>query len=366
MGQAIVTFNNICKHFGDHLALDHVNLAVQNGEFLTLLGPSGCGKTTLLRILGGFEWPDEGQVAIHNRNVTNQPPEVRQVNMVFQSYALFPHMTVYHNVAFGLECAGLDTQTIHNKVMETLKVVKLQQMAHRYPARLSGGQKQRVAIARAVIKKPLVLLLDEPLSALDYKLRKNMRIELKQLQRQLGLTFVFVTHDQEEALSMSDRVVVMDHGRIVQKGKPRDIYEEPNSLFSAKFIGEANVFEAVVQSADERTITLNVAGTVFQLANNNNYQTGDWVNIIVRPEDIRVWSPNEVQDTSNMIPGKVEQVIYKGSTVDLIVKLASGQRVAATEFFDEDDEDLFYETGETAWIRWIPGWEVVLPYEHST
>jgi len=365
MTAPVVQLSNISKYYQQHAVLDHFDLTVTDGEFLTLLGPSGCGKTTLLRLLAGFEAPDKGDILINNRSVPHQPPEKRKVNMVFQNYALFPHMTVYDNVAFGLKCRGLDQQTIDQHVQATLQAVQLEHIISRKPAELSGGQKQRVAIARAVINQPLVLLLDEPLSALDYQLRKNMRIELKQLQRDLGLTFILVTHDQEEALTMSDRVAVMNQGRLVQLGTPRDIYEEPNCLFSAKFIGEANVFEAVAEQADSQSVSYNVQGTLFTTTNDKYFTTDQTVNIVVRPEDIRVWSANEVQDTSNMLAGTVHQVIYKGSTVDLVVRLTNGRLVAATEFFDEDDEDLFYEIGEKVFIHWLPGWEVALPYETS-
>lgn len=363
MTKSIVECKNLSKIYGGVAALHRINLTVQNGEFLTFLGPSGCGKTTLLRLLAGFEQPDTGEIFINGQNVTKLPPEKRHANMVFQSYALFPHMTVYQNVAFGLECRGVSQKEITQRVEETLRIVKLETLADRKPHSLSGGQKQRVAIARAVVNRPLVLLLDEPLSALDYKLRKRMRLELKELQRRLGLTFIFVTHDQEEALTLSDRVAVMDHGYIVQKGTPRDIYEEPNSIFAAQFIGETNVFEAVVEKADEKYMTLKVENTVFTLENTKQFSTGDKVNVIVRPEDIHVWAPNEVKNTEKMIPGVVEQVIYKGSTVDLMIRLPSQKLVAATEFFDEDDEELDYSVGEEVWIHWIPGWEVVLPYE---
>ncbi len=363
MHNPIIELKNITKAFGQHIALQELNLAVNNGEFLTILGPSGCGKTTLLRLMGGFEQPDSGHIFIDGYDITNLPPEERLVNTVFQSYALFPHMTIFNNVAFGLKCNGIDKNEIKERVEETLKIVSLEKYSERKPNELSGGQKQRVAIARAIVNRPRVLLLDEPLSALDYKLRKKMQIELKQLQRRLGLTFIFITHDQEEALSMSDRVVIMNDGKILQSGTPRDIYEEPNSLFAAEFIGEANVFDAIVTESTKQNTTLKVQNKTITFPEPKQFKAGEKVHLIVRPEDLRVWTEKEVKNTDDMLPGQVEQVIYKGSTVDLIVRLIDGPLISATEFFDEDDEDLFYENGEKVWIHWLPGWEVILPYE---
>jgi spermidine/putrescine transport system ATP-binding protein len=363
MDENIIEIKSVSKHFYNHLVLDEINLHIKNGEFLTLLGPSGCGKTTLLRLLAGFEEPDHGSIWLKQRDITKTPPEVRHVNMVFQSYALFPHMTVYENVAFGLRCQKMKKELIEKKVNDALFMVKLDVFANRKPAQLSGGQQQRVAIARAVVNQPLVLLLDEPFSALDYSLRKSMRIELKELQRRLGITFVFVTHDQEEALSMSDRIVVMNQGRIEQMGTPRDVYEEPKNMFVAQFIGEANIFEAKIVKSSAHEVEVDIEGQVFRCQNKKNFQKEQRVHVILRPEDIRVWGQREVADSKNMLPGLVEQVIYKGSTVDLIVRLPSNKLVAASEFFDEDDEKLEYERGEKVWIHWTLGWEVLISHE---
>lgn len=365
MADNIIELRNVTKAFGEANALENINLEIRNGEFLTLLGPSGCGKTTLLRLLSGIEKPDQGAIFINGKDATNLPPEQRHINMVFQSYALFPHMTVFENVAFGLRVKHLPKDQIKTRVHDALHMVKLkpEKYSQRKPNQLSGGQQQRVAIARAVVNQPIVLLLDEPLSALDYNLRKDMQIELKMLQRKLGITFVFVTHDQEEALSMSDRVAVMNEGVIEQMGTPRNVYEEPRNLFVADFIGEANIFATEVLSEQDGQITAEIEGKRFTMKNKKNFTVGQKIIVMVRPEDIDIWGQSEVQDSSNMLPATVEQAIYKGSTVDLIVSLPGGKKVAATEFFDEDDEKLEYTVGEKVWIEWISGWEVILPHE---
>lgn len=363
MNANIIEIKGVSKRYHGHSVLDNINLEIKNGEFLTLLGPSGCGKTTLLRLLAGFEAPDQGSIRLEAKDLTRIPPEIRNVNMVFQSYALFPHMSVFENVAFGLRCQKVPAHIIHEKVNNALSMVKLDTYIHRKPNQLSGGQQQRVAIARAVVKQPLVLLLDEPFSALDYSLRKNMRMELKDLQRRLGITFVFVTHDQEEALSMSDRIVIMNQGTIQQMGSARDVYEEPRNLFVAEFIGEANIFETQIISSTPSHVEVTIEGKKFRCQNKKKLVDHQRVSVILRPEDIRVWEPREIDDTTDMLPGVVEQVIYKGSTVDLIVRLASNKRISASEFFDEDDEKLEYERGEKVWVHWTPGWEVIIPHE---
>lgn len=361
----IIEIKNVSKFFGDEQALDNVSLNIINGEFITLLGPSGCGKTTLLRIISGLETPTNGQIFINGKDVTELPPEERHLNMVFQNYALFPHMTVFENIAFGLRCKHVPESEIKTRVEKILEIVKLQKYVKRKPNQLSGGQQQRVAIARAVVNEPLVLLLDEPLSALDYNLRKDMQIELKQLQRRLGITFVFVTHDQEEALSMSDRVAVMNEGVVEQFGTPKDIYEEPCNLYVADFIGEANIFSTKVIAADQQNLTISLEDKNLELKNKRQFKAGDGVHVVVRPEDIKVWSQDEVSaaDITNMLPAVVEQAIYKGSTVELNLTLQSGRKISATQFFNEDDEKLDYETNEKVWVEWIPGWEVILPDE---
>ena len=255
---SVVELQNVSKSINHQIILNNLSLSVKEGEFLTLLGPSGCGKTTLLRLISGFEEPTSGKIFIDGKDVSGLPPHKRHVHTVFQSYALFPHMSVFQNVAFGLKCQKVPSKQIKVQVEEVLKMVKLEAYVDRKPSQLSGGQQQRIAIARAAVNRPRVLLLDEPLSSLDYRLRKNMQIELKQLQRRLGITFIFVTHDQEEALSMSDRIVVLHEGNIEQMGTPREVYEEPRNLNVAKFIGEVNIFEGIILEVVENTRKIKV------------------------------------------------------------------------------------------------------------
>lgn len=363
MNNDIIEITNLNKSFHGHSVLENINLSIKSGEFLTLLGPSGCGKTTLLRLLSGFEDLTSGLIKINGKNVTHISPEDRHINMVFQNYALFPHMSVFDNVAFGLRCKHVAKDEIEHRVEEMLRIVKLTQLKYRKPGQLSGGQQQRVAIARAAVNEPLVLLLDEPLSALDYGLRKNMQMELKALQRRLGITFVLVTHDQQEALSISDRVVVMNEGNIEQIGTPREVYEKPANLYVAKFVGETNIFNTVILETYDEKMIVEIEGKRIQLKNQKNFSMGQKIHIIIRPEDLKSWDTTEVTEAEKekMIPAKVEQVTYKGSTVDLILITESGHRLSATEFFDEDDEDLDFRLGEQVWAEWAPGWEVVLP-----
>ncbi len=362
--QPIIELKALSKAYGEQQALKSLDLEIQNGEFLTLLGPSGCGKTTLLRILSGFERPESGQILLNGKDITKLPPEQRHLNLVFQNYALFPHMNVFENIAFGLQCQKLPKQEIKERVETMMQRVQITEFSERKPHQLSGGQQQRVAIARAAVNEPLVLLLDEPFSALDYHLRKNMRIELKSLQRRLKITFIFVTHDQEEALSMSDRVVVMNHGKIEQIGKPRDVYEEPSNLFVAKFIGEVNIFNTSVLNVLEDKIEVEIAGDRLRFKNPQQFSKGDRINILFRPEDIEVFGANEIEDTGHLLHGHVSEVIYKGSTVDLVIQLENSEKIFATQFFDEANENLDYEIGEHVLIVWKPGWEVILPDEH--
>lgn len=364
MTTSLIEIKDVSKSYGNTLILDRLNLTVYNGEFLTLLGPSGCGKTTLLRLISGFEQPSEGEIYINGQCVNALPPQKRDVHTVFQSYALFPHLSVFENVAFALRCKRIAEDEIRTRVLEALRLVQLESFSNRNIRQLSGGQQQRVAIARAIINRPQVLLLDEPLSSLDYRLRKAMQYELKQIQKTLNMTFIFVTHDQEEALSMSDRIVVFNLGHIEQVGTPREVYETPANLHVASFIGEANIFNAEVIATDTDELTTTIEDIRIQCKNTGHYRVGDKVHVIVRPEDIRVWSLSEVTESRGMLPGKILDIIYKGSTVDLKVALPSGAVINASEFFDEDDDKLEYALHETVWVEWLPGWEVLLPYEN--
>ncbi|MDY0374261.1 MAG: spermidine/putrescine ABC transporter ATP-binding protein PotA [Desulfobacterium sp.] len=375
---SVVSLKNVSKSYDDHVVLSNLSLDVVKGEFLTLLGPSGCGKTTVLRLIAGLETCDQGEVYIDGQDHTRVPAWDRDVNTVFQSYALFPHMTVFDNIAFGLKLKKVPSGEIKTRVTETLALVKLAGLEKRRIQNLSGGQQQRVAIARAIVNEPLILLLDEPLSALDYKLRKEMRLELRQLHRKLGITFVFVTHDQEEALILSDRVVVMNNGKIEQQGPPKEIYEEPKNRFVAEFVGESNLFEARVvevghntrvntgediqDSTRNDTMEIQVQGIVKTVKNRKNQAKGDEIMVLLRPEDMIVERGEQICPNGSF-PGRVEEMIYKGTTVDLIITLDDGKKVFILEFFNEESETIFYDVGERVCVSWIDGWEVILPHE---
>jgi spermidine/putrescine transport system ATP-binding protein len=360
----LIQIKNLNKAYGKHVILKNLSFDIFPGEFLTLLGPSGCGKTTLLKIISGFESPTDGEVIIENVLVNNLPPQKRNVHTIFQNYALFPHMNVFENVAFALRCKKVNNQIVHQKVLEALKLVELSAFKDRNIQELSGGQQQRVAIARAIINQPKILLLDEPLSSLDYRLRKKMQIELKNLQKQLNMTFIFVTHDQEEALTMSDRIIIFNQGKIEQIGTPYDIYENPHNLYVAKFIGETNIFNITVQSMTNEHIYTKIAGIPICCKRPPNVCNGDPMHLLVRPENISVYHADQIDDLSNKLIGKIIDITYKGPTIDLNVLLESGQIVSTSEFFDEDHEKIEYKLNEKVYLEWPIGWEVLLPYEH--
>ncbi len=359
----LVQLAGIRKCFDGKEVIPQLDLTINNGEFLTLLGPSGCGKTTVLRLIAGLETVDSGRIMLDNEDITHVPAENRYVNTIFQSYALFPHMTVFENVAFGLRMQKTPAAEITPRVMEALRMVQLETFAQRKPHQLSGGQQQRVAIARAVVNKPRLLLLDESLSALDYKLRKQMQNELKALQRKLGITFVFVTHDQEEALTMSDRIVVMRDGRIEQDGTPREIYEEPKNLFVAGFIGEINMFNAtVIERLDEQRVRANVEGRECNIYVNFAVEPGQKLHVLLRPEDLRVEEINDDNHAEGLI-GYVRERNYKGMTLESVVELENGKMVMVSEFFNEDDPDFDHSLDQKMAINWVESWEVVLADE---
>ncbi|HGK6740595.1 TPA: spermidine/putrescine ABC transporter ATP-binding protein PotA [Enterobacter hormaechei] len=359
----LVQLERIRKSFDGKDVISDLNLTINDGEFLTLLGPSGCGKTTVLRLIAGLESVDNGHIHLENQDITQVPAEDRHVNTVFQSYALFPHMTVFENVAFGLRMQKTPASEIPPRVTEALRMVQLEAFAQRKPHQLSGGQQQRVSIARAVVNKPRLLLLDESLSALDYKLRKQMQNELKALQRKLGITFVFVTHDQEEALTMSDRIVVMRDGKIEQDGTPREIYEEPKNLFVASFIGEINIFNAtVIEHLDDRRVRANVEGRECNITVNFAVEKGQKLNVLLRPEDLRVDEIHDTADVEGLI-GYVRERNYKGMTLESVVELENGKMVMVSEFFNEDDPDFDHSLDQKMVINWVESWEVVLADE---
>ncbi|RKQ39127.1 spermidine/putrescine ABC transporter ATP-binding protein PotA [Enterobacter sp. R1(2018)] len=359
----LVRLAGVGKGFDGKTVISDFSLTINHGEFLTLLGPSGCGKTTVLRLIAGLENVDTGTISLEDQDITQVAAEHRHVNTVFQSYALFPHMTVFENVAFGLRMQKTPAAEITPRVTEALKMVQLESFAQRLPHQLSGGQQQRVAIARAVVNKPRLLLLDESLSALDYKLRKQMQNELKALQRKLGITFVFVTHDQEEALTMSDRIVVMRDGRIEQDGTPREIYEEPKNLFVASFIGEINIFEAtVIERADVHRVRASVEGRECYIYVTFPVTTGQKLNVLLRPEDLRVEEINDTSVADGLI-GYVRERNYKGMTLESSVELENGKMVMVSEFFNEDDPDFDHSLDQKMAVTWVESWEVVLADE---
>ena len=379
----LLQVNQLKKRYDDTEVLSDINLNIKHGEFLTLLGPSGCGKTTLLRLIAGFEQPTAGAIYLDGVQMAGLSADKRPVNTVFQQYALFPHMSVAQNVAYGLKLKKVPKDEIQTRVREMLAMVQMEPFANRRPQDLSGGQQQRVAIARAVINRPKLLLLDEPLSALDYKLRLQMQSELKRLQRELGITFVFVTHDQEEALSMSDRIAVMKDGKFQQIGTPIEIYENPANLFTAKFIGETNLFKAEVKgiyldqpdrdgkvtngrievAVCEAPETPAVLRNLRRPKFDRDIQVGDMVNLLLRPEDLRIYEVND--NTRNGLIGRVIESNYKGSTLDSIIELDNGHIIKASEFFDEEDPSFDYKINEPVKVTWVDGWEWVLPDEDS-
>ncbi|MED3563072.1 ABC transporter ATP-binding protein [Bacillus xiapuensis] len=324
--ETIVKIQQVEKGFGNELIVKGINLDVKRGEFLTMLGPSGCGKTTTLRMIAGFEEPDSGEIWIDGKPVSGIPPYKRDVNTVFQSYALFPHMTINENIAYGLKMKGVPKTEQVARVKEALRLVQLESFGDRKPRQLSGGQQQRVAVARALVNNPKVLLLDEPLGALDLKLRKQMQIELKHLQQKLEITFIYVTHDQEEALTISDRIAVMNKGVIEQVAAPKEIYENPSTKFVADFIGDTNLFEIKVSPNGDDSV-LELLGTKVGGKIRDRKLLTERTYLSIRPERVRVL--NQGEDAPYYLSGTVEELIYVGSFIRTVVTLPQGQKMVA-------------------------------------
>jgi len=322
------TFTGESAEDPDVAAVRGLNLEIRSGEFFTLLGPSGCGKTTTLRMIAGFEEPTSGDVRIEGQSMAGVPPYRRPVNYVFQNYALFPHLSVWQNVAFGLTVRRVPRAERERRVREALQLVRLPNVAERKPDQLSGGQQQRVALARALVNEPCVLLLDEPLGALDLKLRKEMQIELKHLQQQVGITFIYVTHDQEEALTISNRIAVMNDGEILQVGDPMTVYEQPATRFVAEFIGESNFVQGQVAACAEDTLTVQVgADCVAAATHGAHFQSGQPVTLTVRPEKLRLVLPEQANGTS--LKGQVREMVYIGTDTRFVVGLPTGETLVA-------------------------------------
>ncbi len=352
---------DVVKRFGEAVAVDHIHLEVQKGEFFSLLGPSGCGKTTTLRMIGGFEEPTSGLIELQGEDVTWTPPFRRNVNTVFQNYALFPHLTIYENVAFGLRRKGVKDAEVKRRVAEMLELVELPGFETRKPTQISGGQAQRVALARALVNRPAVLLLDEPLGALDLKLRKQMQVELKRIQQEVGITFIYVTHDQEEAMTMSDRIAVMNRGRYEQLGDPESLYERPGTRFVAGFLGVSNLLPGSVQGSDGKYTTVKLASDATVRAPSGLINGKVDVNIGVRPEKIRLREPAEVDPTPtghNQLHGVIRDASYLGVSTQYQVEARGGARMTV---YEQNVERA------TRAELWTPGEEVILTWspDHS-
>jgi len=353
--QIAVRLEGVTKRFGDQVAVDNVSLEIRDGEFFSLLGPSGCGKTTLLRMIAGFDTPDQGRVIIGGKDMTEVPPYLRPVNTVFQNYALFPHMTVEQNIAFGLRMKKMPRDEIARRVQWALELINLPGYEKRRTDQMSGGQRQRIALARALVNEPEVLLLDEPLSALDLKLRQELRVDLMNLQEQLGITFIFVTHDQEEALVMSDRIAVMNKGRIEQLGPTEEIYELPQTAFVAKFIGDSNLIPA--QAIEPRKVRTPLGE--FVLDDEDALAPGQEVLLSIRPEKIRLF--REKPSLPNVFSAKVDDIIYTGSENQYLL-LADGQRLMCKtlnqDIQEPGHEEFAYD--EEVWVAFTPEKLVVI------
>lgn len=340
----IIKIDNVNKKYGENTVVNNLNMEIKKGEFLTLLGPSGCGKTTTLRMIAGFETPTNGNIYVEGQEIQNTEPYDREVNTVFQNYALFPHMNIYDNVAFGLSIKRVKKEEIKKRVKEMLDLVQLTGYENRKPDQLSGGQKQRVAIARALINRPKVLLLDEPLGALDLKLRKQMQFELKRLQRKLGITFIYVTHDQEEALTMSDRIAIMYGGNLEQIGTPREIYERPVSKFVADFIGESNIFYGVTSVNESNIASVKVENGEVSVIS-DQLKEDEIIYVLVRPEDIKI-ANNKVEGFT--VEGIIKEHVYIGNVSKTIILLPEGMEIK----MNTSTKSNLLEVGSKVYVYW--------------
>ena len=356
--ELFIQVEGVVKKFGEFTAVDNVDLEIYRGELFSILGASGCGKTTLLRILAGFESPSSGRVFVDGVDITNLPPYERPVNMMFQSYALFPHMTVAQNVAYGLRRDGVAKPEIRKRVDEILAMVELSELSKRKPHQLSGGQRQRVALARALVKQPKVLLLDEPLAALDKRLREQTQFELMRIQDQVGVTFVLVTHDQGEAMTLSDRIAVMDRGRFIQVGTPSRLYEFPKNRFMANFIGSVNMLAGHVVQADGKSCTLYASShdSQFEVEHPEQLEEGTAVWLAVRPEKIRIALDSPATQISNRISGVVDDIAYTGNLSTYRVRVESGDIIEVTHPNQSRAKDgqLVADWGDTVHLAWAP------------
>jgi putrescine transport system ATP-binding protein len=357
-----IRIDRVSKSFGAQLAVDDVSLDIYQGELFSLLGGSGCGKTTLLRMLAGFIGPDAGTIAIDGTDIVPLPPYARPVNMMFQSYALFPHMSVENNVAFGLRRDGVPSDEIKRRVAAVLDLVQMGEFARRKPAQLSCGQRQRVALARSIVKRPKVLLLDEPLSALDKKLREATQFELITIQEQVGITFIMVTHDQSEAMTMSTRIAVMDRGRIVQIGKPSEIYETPKNRFVADFVGSVNLFEGTLKQASpgRSVIASEAAGTDLAATGDAGKAPGETVWVAVRPERIRLAKPGAESDLPNRLGGTIKDVAYLGDSCVYHVALGTGMVMKVTAPSQGRWAEQPFQREDRVELGWLPGASMVM------
>jgi putrescine transport system ATP-binding protein len=358
----IIQISDVSKHFGDFVAVDSVNLAIQRGEIFSILGASGCGKTTLLRMLAGFEVPTSGRIFIDGVDFTDKPPYRRPVNMMFQSYAIFPHMTVEQNVAYGLQKERLQHSEIRSRVADMLELVQLADFARRKPEQLSGGQRQRVALARALVKRPKVLLLDEPLAALDKKLREHTQFELMGIQDRLGITFVVVTHDQEEAMILSSRIAVMNRGRLDQVGTPKEVYEYPNSRFVADFIGTINMFEGLIEDISEGVLTVrcDAASAPLRALSDDAHGIGEKVCLAIRPEKIFISQEEPESEWNTSLRGVVDDLGYFGNLSLYRIRLENGKIVQVSAQNRRRSAERFLEWDDQVFISWRAQSVVVL------